>query len=161
MKIRKAGIRDISQIASLNYKLNTYHLKFDSYYDLKSDAETILRKQYYKTMLLIKTIHSKKTLLLVAEIDNKIIGYVYGSILGRSDFYKVNRYGYIGGLFVLKEYRRKSVGRKLVYGMLDWFKQNNINYVETKVDLRNKSAVSSWEKYGFVAFHLKMKKKLK
>ena len=154
MNIRKAKTRDVPEVAKLNYELNTYHLKFDKYYELKKNTDSLSRK-YYRTI-----IRSNRALLMVAEVNNRVVGYICCKIEKRPPIYKINERGYIGGLFVSKKHRRKGIGKKLVAEALKWFKEKGIFYVETEADVRNKLSVPSWKSYNFRTFQIKIKKNL-
>ena len=152
--VRKASEADLDFIVKLNQKLDEYYVKFDEYYKFKENIEESLRK-YHRG-----NITSENTLLLVAEINSEIVGFANGRIQKYPPTFQTEEFGHVRGTFVKKEYRRRNIGEKLTYKMLEWFKSKGIKQVQLTVDIRNKIGVSAWTKYGFKPFRYEMKKTL-
>lgn len=154
MIIRKAKIKDIPQTSKLGYKLNQYHAKFDRYY-LQSKNALKIFKDFHR-----KSIYSPKSLFLVAEDNNKIVGYAIGKIDSRPKVYKVNRMGFILAIYVKREYRRQGISKKFIEKIFAWFKLKKIKYVELHVHGKNDPAVKTWMRYKFKTFLLHQRLKL-
>jgi len=152
MRVRKARIKDANEITNLNYLLMKYHEKFDSYYKVDKDHRVIYNK-YVK-----KLIRSKNALVLVTEVNGKIVGTMYGEIRERPPIMEVKKFGHLGDAFILKEYRKRGVGKKLTKELMKWFKSKRVKFVELEVDVRNEIGLKSWERLGFKSFMTKMKK---
>jgi len=152
MIVRKAKIKDADEITKLNYLLMKYHEKIDKYYNINKDHRKICNK-YVK-----KLIRSKNALVLVAEVNEKIVGTMYGAIKKRPPIMKVRKFGHLGDAFILKKYRKQGVGKKLTEELMKWFKSKKIEFVELEVDVRNKIGLKSWKRLGFKPFMTKMKK---
>lgn len=153
IKIRKVQVKDIPQMATLFHELLTYHVPFDETYRFKPSIEKIMCSAYKKI------IHSKDATILVADLDGRIAGYVYGKIVKRPRVYQVEKNGWMEG-FMRQSFRRKGIGQKLTKELLQWFKQRGIKWVELEVDAKNKIGISAWEKFGFEDFQLRLKLKL-
>jgi len=154
MKIRKAKLSDVNEISYLNSLLMKYHIKFDRYWNVKKDA----RKTYSKYVR--KMIRSPKATVFVADDGGKIVGFTSGKIEKRPPIFKIEKCGKVDSTFVLKQYRRRGIGKKLIDELIKWFKSKGIEYVELEVDTRNKIALKAWKKFKFKRFLIKKKKKI-
>jgi ribosomal-protein-alanine N-acetyltransferase len=90
---------------------------------------------------------------LVAEVENKIAGYVMCRIeSGLSDFHpgRIVQKGHVVSIAVLPEYRRKGIGRSLMVaslnGMLDY--KATESFLEVRVS--NYPAISLYKELGFI-----------
>lgn len=155
MKVRKARISDVSEIATLNRLLMKYHENFDRYYKVNKNQ----RKLYSKYIR--KLIRFKNSLVLVAEVDKKIVGFMYGEIKNRPPIMEGKKYGHLGDAFILREYRNGGLGGKLTKELIKWFKSKGVKFVELEVDMRNETGLNFWKRLGFKPFMVKARKKLK
>ncbi|WP_455539642.1 ribosomal protein S18-alanine N-acetyltransferase [Terrisporobacter sp.] len=78
---------------------------------------------------------------LVAEIDNKIVGYV-------GVWFVVDE-GHITNVAVHSDYRGKKIGDKLVSEMVELCKENNLVAMTLEVRTSNSVAQNLYRKYGF------------
>lgn len=79
---------------------------------------------------------------LVAEIEEKIVGYLIGLVRWRN-------VGHILAIAVDKNHRRKGVGSALIINALDRLKKNGANHVKLEVRASNESAQKFYNKVGF------------
>ncbi len=86
-----------------------------------------------------------KTILLVAEEGDRVVGFVWGNLITYGFF----RYGVIEELFVKEEFRNRGIGRSLVREILNRFKRLKAEAVFVTTDPENKKAVDLYEKIGF------------
>lgn len=154
MKIREASRKDVKQINSLNQQLNEYHLKFDDYYKLRPNLEDITTK-YFENI-----ITSEDSILLVAEDNKSVVGYIVGKVGVRPPVYEVDKRGLLSEMYVLEKYRGRGVGRELTERMISWFKERSIKYVELSVDRRNDLGYNVWKSLGFETWQLVMKMRI-
>ena len=151
MKIRKATKEDIESINKLDRESVGYHKKFDKDFYTVSEKFWKIKKNSQ-----IKAIKSLKNLILVADIDGEVIGYIWGyieEIMG----YKV---GKIQELIVSSKERGKGIGKKIINSMLDFFKSNGCIISEIEVFVDNISTVNVYEKIGFIKREHKMQLRL-
>ncbi len=154
LSIRKAIDNDIEAIVFLNSQLADYHRKIDDYYKTGKQVSKAF-KNYLQQI-----INSKNHLILIAQNDNLAIGYFIGEISPAKPFLTPEKTGRISDAFVVEKYRGRGLGEKLFDKMLQWFDKHNVAYIELSVDVRNQVGIRAWQKYGFEAFMLKMKRKL-
>jgi len=152
--IRKAKLKDITQTAKLAYKLNDHHAKFDRYYTLNKDALSHF-KTFHK-----RNIYSKKSLFLVAEYENKIIGYVIGKMEERPPIFKEKDIGFVMAMYVKEKFRRQGIAKMFLDKLLSWFKKNKITNIELHVHPKNDPGIKAWEKSGFKTFLFHQRVKL-
>ena len=126
--IRNAKPEEVEIIQNLNNQLINYEMEqgFDSY--VKDWALSEVSKEYFLHLI-------KNELVIVAELDGHIVGYLAGSI------YKDESFSYYEGLtaelnnmFVLDGYRSYGIGSKLVNSFMGWCNKNkaggkrNVNF---------------------------------
>lgn len=130
-RIRFATSRDIAEIISINFKTLPEHYSNSFFMELLLDSpETFV----------------------VAENNNKIIGYIMCRIeYGFSVLKKMSlaRKGHVVSFAVLEEYRGKGIGKKLVEQSIEGMKIRKCNesYLEVRTD--NIPAIKLYESLGF------------
>ena len=77
----------------------------------------------------------------IAVINNDIIG----TILCGND----GRRGYLYHVFVLPEFRKKNIGKKLVYTCIEKLKEEHITKCHAMIFNHNITGKTFWEKIGF------------
>jgi len=155
MKTRKARPEEISQVADLWQGLVLHEKKIDpTYFDITKHA----RNKFLRFVK--KKIKDGNSKLLVAIVDDKIVGYILGWVKERPPIFKLKKVGYISDCFVVKEFRGKGIGEKLTQRMLAWFRTKKLNHVELVVTSRNKLGLTVWENLGFKEYRKIMRKKV-
>ncbi len=130
-KIRFATSKDIAEVISINFKTLPEHYSNSFFMELLLDSpETFV----------------------VAENNNKIIGYIMCRIeYGFSIIKKMSlaRKGHVVSFAVLEEYRGKGIGKKLVEQAIEGMKIKKCNesYLEVRTD--NIPAIKLYENLGF------------
>lgn len=76
---------------------------------------------------------------LVAEEERVVVGYVIGIAMGRK--------GVVVSLAVSPEFRRKGIGSRLIYEILDCLKSTE--EVDVQVRIGNRSALNFYQSLGF------------
>jgi ribosomal protein S18 acetylase RimI-like enzyme len=150
MIIREATNKDLESLSKLGHKLSKYEAGCDS--KLKIKILTVRQKKLEFT----KKLKNQNTKIMVAESDNNLIGYCLG-IIEKPNNFDINKIGHINSYFVDDKFRRKSVGKKLIIGMLNWFKKRRIKVVELGV-LHANISKEIWKKIGFQDYYIKMRK---
>ena len=131
VRIRFATSKDIAEVISINFKTLPEHYSNSFFMELLLDSpETFV----------------------VAENNNKIIGYIMCRIeYGFSILKKMSlaRKGHVVSFAVLEEYRGKGIGKKLVEQSIEGMKIKKCNesYLEVRTD--NIPAIKLYENLGF------------
>jgi len=86
--------------------------------------------------------------ILLAETDDEVIGYVQGEVTSRND-YLPRTVGHVSLAYVVKQFRRKGVGKHLVGELLKFFGSNNVENLTVRYIIGNKEAERFWRKLGF------------
>ncbi len=151
MNIRKAKKDDIESIHKLDRESVKYHKRFDR------DFYTISEKWWkIKKDSQIKAIKSPTNLILVAEVDKKIIGYIWGYV----EIIMKHKIGKIQELIVTSKQRGKGIGKELIKRMLDFFKNRKCVISEIEVFADNVPTVKVYEKAGFRKREYKLQLKM-
>ncbi|KAL7201453.1 hypothetical protein ACSBR1_033203 [Camellia fascicularis] len=94
--------------------------------------------------------------MLVAELDNELVGVIQGSIKVvtiHSPSKDVAKVGYILGLRVSPPHRQKGIGSTLVHHLEEWFIANQVDYAYMATEKDNKACVNLFiNKLGFIKF---------
>lgn len=139
LKIRQANIEDAEEIRSVvkEYVEESEHIPYE---DNEFNPSLEDEKKW------IQSFDAPNSLLLLAEINEKVIGNI--SINGMSR--KMMNHTACIGIGMLKEYRGLGIGSKLFESALRWAKENElveILWLETYST--NKAGMNLYKKYGF------------
>lgn len=138
--IRHANDNDLQQIVRLSEKLGRDESTADS---MVSPAPS----EFQNPGWILKNIRGENTVVFVAELDGKIVGYSLGWV-SQPWSYKGKR-GYICDCFVDEPYRRRGIGRKLVEAILNWFMSRGVDCVEADVYSNNTPSLAMFRSLGF------------
>jgi ribosomal protein S18 acetylase RimI-like enzyme len=152
--IRKARIGDMAQVLPLFKGILQYHQDLDSIYASTSRIMIGADKRFEKL------VRKRKSIIAVAEVNNKIVGFFIGDIR-KTKTRKDNLLGFISDGYVDKKYRNKGVGRELLNWLINWFSSKGIKRIELMVDSSNKLGIKAWQSYGFKEYQKKMQKSIK
>ena len=144
--IKKATIDNLYDIQILNNQL--FKLEKENYDStLVNDWPlTDIGKNYFKDLI---TNHY----VLVAFIDNDIVGYLAGGINDKGAYEEI-QYGEIYNMFIKDNCRGLGIGKKLISQFKDYCKQNKINNLKVTASSKNKNAIDFYHKNGFDDFDL-------
>ncbi len=140
MTIRSAKQKDLKEIQSLMDELNNLRR------DLFSKKNSIFH-QRIKPYAKLKAKDIKSDLFFVAENDNTIVGYIWGSIDQRKS-HKLYKLGYVDELYILKTARTKGYAKKLFRTLIKAFKEKGCDHMTTHTDIENTIAQSFYETNG-------------
>ena len=102
-------------------------------------------------------IQSKDTELVVALLDDKIIGCGYIRMEKTKSFQKDDHYAYIGFMYVKSQHRGKGVGQEILIALQSWASSRNVNEILLDVYHDNLAAIRTYEKAGFKRHLVKMR----
>lgn len=95
-----------------------------------------------KESFLSEITHNKLAKYIVAEVDNKAVGY--GGI------WLILDEGHITNIAVHSNYRGQGIGNRLVEGLIKFCIERQITNMTLEVRRSNKVAQNLYEKYGFL-----------
>lgn len=149
--IRAANINDLTTIQELNKRLFEYESAFGNTYNLDwtfSDKG----RNYFEDR-----INGERGIVLVSEINGKIIGYICGQIDSYS-FRSINPICEIENMFVLEEFRQKGVGKGLVNAFTSLAKEKGVKRLKVGVISQNLKAIAFYRYLGLSDFEVFLEK---
>ena len=106
---------------------------------------------------LIELIGAEKAEVLVAVVNNEIVGSGYAKTLPAEPFQKYTEYAYLGFMYVKPEFRGQGINQKILNGLIDWAKSQNLTEIRLEVYDKNTRAKNSYLKAGFKPNLLEMR----
>jgi len=143
LTIRRAASSDAEEIVGLRLLLQEHAEKSNPLIWRTTEEGKRLLKQKVENDLADSNIH-----VLLAEADGEIIGYVQGEVTSRSE-YMPRTVGQISLMYVVKQSRRKGVGRRLMKELCKFFDSNKAEDLTVRYIIGNKEAEGFWRKLGF------------
>ena len=156
LNIRKARKDDIDDILILADQLRKAEVPLDKTKNLKEDS---YRTERYKKLVL-KNIAARKKIFLVAESEEKLVGYVNGYIVKNSEMYYKEPVAYLDNLCVSKTYRKRGIGKNLIDEFCKIVKEKGARYVKLNAFENNIPAVNLYKKEGFEEYSVYYMKKI-
>ena len=129
MEIRLARKKDINLFIPIKKEFNRE-------YGISEKSEKFILEEFED--------YINKGVIVVAILNSKIIGYLAGII--EEDLYE--RFGYIGEVFISKNFRNKGISTKLKDKFIEFLKLKDINLCRIDVNLDN-PAQEAYKKWGF------------
>ncbi|MFB6490850.1 MAG: GNAT family N-acetyltransferase [Thermoproteus sp. AZ2] len=140
--IRAAVENDVDSIADLVARLKRLNGEFDPLLKPVDNISSVA-KEYVKSK-----ISSSSSVVLVAEVDGRIIGAVIGDIEDRL-FYEPRISGVIREFYIMPEYRRKGLGKRMMSEVIDAMKRRGAQVILADFPSLNEIAVEFYKKMGF------------
>lgn len=141
--IREALEEELLKLSRLWGDFMAYNAAFNDSFKVKGKATSIFVREMTERK------QNPDCRLSVAELDSKLIGFCYSYISVKPNYFKLERFGFIGDLFVREEFRRLGIGRRLVEDALEFFQKKKINQIELLVAIKNDETIRFWEALGF------------
>ncbi len=142
--IRDARLIDLDGLVALWLKLAKHHqaLHSELYENEAHSAAT------YRAWLR-RQIESADSMLLVAEKDDRLVGYLLGRIGQRAPVYAIREVGMIHDLMVSQTVRRQGVAQALLTETKARFRRRGIFHLNVTYSPNNPEARGFWESQGF------------
>jgi GNAT superfamily N-acetyltransferase len=109
---------------------------------------------YYDLMGLIKATNAE---VLVAVVNKEIVGSGYAKTLPAEPYQKYTEYAHLGFMYVKPAFRGQGINQKILQGLIDWSKSQNLTEVRLEVYDENIIAKRSYLKAGFKPNLLEMR----
>ena len=144
--IRPATSADLPEVAALWRELMDFHARRDVHFALAPDGQDNF------IGFLEEQISSKTSCVLVALVDDEIVGYCQGNVAEYPPVFLVRSYGTIHDLAVTAAHQRSGVGQALVGEIVRWFRDKGMARIEVRVSVKNEISTRFWGKVGFVPY---------
>lgn len=148
LKIRKAVLEDMEQLLLFEQGVIASERPFDS--TLKPEPI-----QYYDIEKMIAEDHIE---LLVAELNNELIGSGYARIENARPYLQHHQHAYLGFMFVKPQFRGKGVNQQIIKALSNWAASRRVTELRLDVYFPNEAAIKSYEKSGFSKHMIEMRK---
>jgi len=137
VSVRLLGMNDLEEILRIAEKI-----------ERENDSEKAERMASLKETAVYQLQHGEPLLNLGAEIDTKLVGFIFGEIK-IWEFGRGEKTGWIKVLGVDRDYQGMGVGHKMGMMILDHFKKKNVKKVRTLVDWYEGDLISYFKSLGF------------
>ena len=154
IKIRKATIEDIPSVLKLWTELMEFHRNLSKNFEPVGDAESIW-ESFARGRL-----DEQDSLMIVAGINDRIIGYCSAFIQLNTPVFRIEKYGVIGDIFVEETFRGRGIGRNLFDFAQKWLGQKGCEHLQVSVAHHNPLSQGFWRKMGFSNYLDRMSRKL-
>ena len=141
--LREAGLSDIPQVVDVWTEFMQFHADLNPTFTRGPEAEEAFAKH------LEDRINSEKSLLLVAQQHETIVGYCLAGMAERPPVFVDREYGMIDDLAVVGDKRRQGIGEALLKATEDWFRMRGTCRVELQLVTANEVASGFWTKMGY------------
>jgi len=145
LTIRRAASSDLKRIVELRLLLQEHVEKSNPLTWRMTEEGMRLLKQEVENELA-----TGKVQVLLAEADGEVVGFVQGEVTCRSEFMP-RTVGHISLMYVMKQFRRKGVGRRLMKELCKFFTLNKAESLTVRYVIGNTEAERFWKKLGFVS----------
>jgi ribosomal protein S18 acetylase RimI-like enzyme len=113
---------------------------------------------YYDIEKMISAPHIE---LLVAELNNELIGSGYARIEDARPYNQHVQHAYLGFMYVVPQHRGKGINKMIMDALAAWSASQNITELRLDVYHANDSAIRAYEKIGFSKHMINMRMGLK
>ena len=144
INIRKANIQDAAWIEELYTELEQDAVFYQPEHFVLSPIGS--RSQQLETIL-----NSDSQIMLVAEDDEKVIGFAH-VVLSKAKAFsclKPQSNIYLQDLVVSSNYRSRGIGTKLLEAAKAYGRENKVDFFRTQVFPMNKAGLRFYERNGF------------
>jgi RimJ/RimL family protein N-acetyltransferase len=148
--VRKASLKDLDTLFQFEQGVIAAERPFDS--TLKSG-----NIHYYNLEEMITAPHIE---LVVAELENQLIGSGYARIEKAKHYLQHAHYAYLGFMYTDPGHRGKGVNKRIIETLKNWALAQNIAEFRLEVYVNNLAAIKAYEKAGFSPHMLEMRMNL-
>jgi GNAT superfamily N-acetyltransferase len=139
IQIRKATLNDLETLLEFEQGVIAAERPFDP--TLKEE-----KINYYN---LEKMISATDVEVVVAVLNEQIIGSGYARIEDAKPYLNHKLYAYLGFMFTHPDHRGKGVNNQIIEALTNWVRSQNIFEMRLDVYNDNPSAIRAYEKVGF------------
>ncbi|MFN0201644.1 MAG: GNAT family N-acetyltransferase [Bacteroidia bacterium] len=147
VEIRKALETDIDILLTFEQGIITAERPFDN----------TLREGEIHYYDLVEMIQAEWAEVLVAVVENEVVGSGYAKILPAKPYQNHNEYAYLGFMYVKPEFRGQGINQQIIYELMVWSKNKGLKEVRLQVYDENIIAKKAYQKVGFKPNLLEMR----
>lgn len=160
--IRRARVADLPLLARMEreFDRDQREIVLKENPRLKLYLKRVPGKDKITSKRIRKWVRSKNAIVLIAELDARPAGFSTVSIEKNWPKLLPRRYGFIGYMFVRRQYRGQKISSLMMEKALAWLATRQMKHVALTVIGDNKPARAIWAKWGFhdyVVFAWKLK----
>jgi len=144
--IRKATRRDLDAIVALARELMDFHKALDPFFTRSADFDALFGR------FALRNIRSVAACVLVATVDERIVGHCQGMVDRHPPSIVEPEYGLIIDFCVAAAFRRTGVGEQMFMAMHEWFRKKGVRRIEVRHSTFNETAARFWPKMGFTPY---------
>jgi len=145
--VRKATLKDLDTLLRFEQGVINAERPFDS--TLKSGFI-----HYYDIEEMITAPHIE---LVVAELNDEIIGSGYARIEKAKHYLQHGHHAYLGFMYTDPKHRGKAVNMQIINALKKWAAKQNLAELRLEVYAGNMPAIKAYEKAGFSSHMLEMR----
>lgn len=149
--IRKAALKDLDMLLVFEQGVINAERPFDP--TLKPG-----HTHYYDIEKMIPAPHVE---LVVAELDNELIGCGYARIEDAKPYLQHTQHAYLGFMYVVPQHRGKGVNKMVIDALAVWSVSQHIAELRLDVYQQNEAAIKAYERCGFTRHMIAMRMGIK
>lgn len=142
IEIRPIRKEDVERASQLLARLKRLNGEFDPL------LKTIATIESESSKAIVKAMSSGKAVILVASKDGRVVGYVKAEVKDRI-FYEPRMEGEIAAFYILPEFRRSSLGTRILAAVIQELKKNGAELITAEFPSQNEIARRFYLKLGF------------
>ncbi|MFA6408947.1 MAG: GNAT family N-acetyltransferase [Gammaproteobacteria bacterium] len=154
ISLREAKVADFAILVALSSQLLKYDKAFDKSIDLNwfgtKSGSDFLRER----------LEGKNGIVFLAEDAKNPIGYVVAGLVEAESYRNIKVVAELEEIFVLEEYRRVGVGKKLVDQFFSWAKEKKADKISVVVSAANLRTIDFYRRMGFLDYDLVLERNL-
>jgi GNAT superfamily N-acetyltransferase len=147
INIRKATLKDLEKLLEFEQGIITAERPFDP--TLKEG-----KISYYN---IEKMISAADVEVVVAVLNEQIIGSGYARIEDAKPYLNHKLYAYLGFMYTHPDHRGKGVNAQIIETLTNWVHSQNVFEMRLDVYNDNLSALKAYEKIGFKNYMINMR----
>ena len=141
--IREIRDDELLKAGELWSEFMKFNMQFDNSFDVKDGAQEIFSRE------IMEKYPANNYRLSVAEIDGELVGFCFSYVSRKPKYFKIEKFGLIGDLYVRPQNRLVGIGHDLVKDAINFFARRKVTQIELLVAVKNKEAIKFWEAIGF------------
>ena len=148
--VRQANLDDLELLLAFEQAMIEAERPFDE--TIRSGDDV----RYYDLEGLISSAEAE---VLVAELGSEIIGSGYARIEVSDAYLSHGKHSYLGFMYVVPEHRGKGVNKMIIEALESWSQSQGVTEMRLEVYAGNSAAIKAYEKSGYDALILTMRKR--